>query len=199
MRRDETILVYSDILLDDLCAIEYLSKIYKNIVIIVVNASDLPTSDYASDRVRSVRAVSMLLHKWFNSAIVHSGTSGYSFSQALLKSITRVYSLAPMTNIVNDLTRHPVLRGIPITLMAGAEHGENGAKNEWNAVADLKAYKEFFRLAKRYDQFTWFDCVDLYNRRGIPFVSVFQAEYDAKMHKLNESTANFDLQTVVGR
>lgn len=194
------VLVYSDVLLDDLCALEYLSTKYKELILVAVNVSDLADSDYASDRVKNIANITAVVNKWFDKATVIDASSKYVISAVLIHSdVEEVFSLAPMSAIVEDMKKCPMLRSKKITLMAGSKEGAEGFKNEWNAMADPDAYKEFFELASNYEQFTYEDCKILFVRRGIPFESEFQTEYYTKMVNLNEDICNFDLQAVYGR
>ena len=63
----DTCFIYTDGLLDDMCAIEYLSKKYDNAIIFLQNPTGLADNQYASDKVTDETSFFDVISKWFTS------------------------------------------------------------------------------------------------------------------------------------
>ncbi len=184
----DTCFIYSDGLLDDLCAIEFLAGKYDNAVILLQNPEGLTDNDYASKTVRDKDAFFDSVSKWF------ANVTEYSDSADL--SETDLYLLGPLTEFALILKDNPSLKSNPALLMAGQSEGPDGGGQEWNAAADLEAYRYVTENMTNLSQVTGPECEALYEAQGYPFEAQFLEEYKTQMESLNENVCCYDLQAV---
>lgn len=189
-----TCVVYSDLLLDDLCALEELGHRYDNLYLIAVNLIDLHKSPYSSDRVHTMYEAYTYVKKWFKDVVVTSKTVEYNGDNA---DAADCYLLCKATKIVSDLESG--VKFAKITAMIGSDTRGRFNDEEWNASQDIVSYQ---KLLKNYEvnQLTHNDCIKLYELRGYGGRRYeFLQEYVSKMTAINEDICCFDLQVVLCR
>ena len=108
-------LVYSDLLLDDLCALEFLATKFDAITVVAINAQELTESDYASTMVATLNEAEIHLQFWFNSVRVIDGNEDYNLEE----EYDLVLSLAQATRVVDDMERYGWLQELPFGAMIG--------------------------------------------------------------------------------
>ena len=178
-------LVYSDLLLDDLCALEFLATKFDSITVVAINAQELTESDYASTMVATLNEAEIHLQFWFNSVRVIDGNEDYNLEE----EYDLVLSLAQATRVVDDLERYDWLKDLPFGAMIGPDE-------EWNAARDLEAYHKLVEMGTHavIVQAGW--CEQQYEEAGYPIETTFQHEYISKMNSLGDSVCCYDLQAV---
>lgn len=146
----DTAVIYTDLLLDDLCALDYLSHKYKRALVIAVNTADLPTSNYTLDNFDLTKAED-LLQKMFNGQ-VHIITTPIGKVQDIKfnkNSRFDVYCLSNATYIMEDLVL--IENNIKnLYTMIGMDHSVNPEDTEWNASQDLQAYVKLCNYIKEH-------------------------------------------------
>ena len=185
------VVVYSDLLLDDLCALEELGRRYKNIYLIAVMFNDLPSSPYASKRVRCLADIEEYLNKWFGKAVIATSPlvkNGHTVNGA------DCFLLCNATHIAVDLEAGIVFNNI--VGMIGNDSTFRDDDDEWNASQDIKSYQ----ILRSYimTQVTKGKCEELYDKNcyyGGDYE--FLAEYVEKMTRIKDSAACYDLQAVM--
>ena len=70
--QSETCFIYTDGLLDDLCAIEYLAQRYDNAVIMLQDPEGLKDNTYASPEVTGVSTFVETVSPWFKSIALYT-------------------------------------------------------------------------------------------------------------------------------
>ena len=80
--------------------------------------------------------------------------------------------------------------------MAGDSEGPDGAGDEWNAVADIDAYRYVTENMRNLTQVTRPECEATYEANGYPFEAEFLDEYIVSMTTINENICCYDLQAV---
>ena len=185
--------VYSDLLLDDLCALEALSRKYKKLCLVTVNEEYLPEAEYGSSKARTLIAVEAILNRWFEKVIIVTDTlSGSDISV----DRAHCYLLANASKIVKDLKGNNILFG-KITAMIGSDHESRRDDEEWNAAQDIDAYVELCSYGSIH-KVTFTDCIRLYNDYKYWDGNYeFLEEYIRTMKQMNEDIACFDLQAVM--
>lgn len=181
--------IYTDGLLDDLCAIEYLSTKYDNAVILLQNAEGLVGNDYASQIVQDKSAFFQTVSAWF------SKVTDYSDSTDIAKM--DFYILAPLTEFAEILKDNPSLLSNHTLLMAGVSDGPDGAGEEWNAAADKESYRYVTEHMTDLTQVTAPECEAAFTTNGYPFEAQFLDEYTTQMKSINDNACCYDLQAVV--
>ena len=183
---ENTCFIYTDGLLDDLCAIEYLGQKYDHAVILAQNPAGIAESPYASSAVTDETALLDTVSKWFVSAELY--TDNVNLAEADL------YLLAPLSEFAGLLKDKPYLRSGKAMMMAGGEDGPDGAGNEWNAAADIEAYRYVTENMKKLIQMTRTECEQEYEKDGYPFEAGFLEEYTSRMNAISENICCYDLQ-----
>lgn len=180
--------IYTDGLLDDLCAIEYLSGKYEGAVVLLQNPEGLVGNDYAAKAVTDKKALIDTVSKWFSSV------SEYSDSTDISKA--DFYILAPLTEFAELLKDNPSLVSNHTLLMAGASDGPDGAGDEWNAAADEESYRYVTEKMTDLTQMTAPECEAAFAENGYPFEAQFLNEYITQMESINDNVCCYDLQAV---
>lgn len=178
--------IYTDGLLDDLCAIEYLAEKYDHAVILLENPGGLADNQYASGQVKDESALFAAASQWFADTVPYSVTADISDAD--------IYLLAPLTEFADILHDDPSLTSRHAVLMAGDEDGPDGAGKEWNAAADIDAYRYVTENMTDLIQMTRYECESEYEKNGYPFHAQFLDEYTASMTLMNENLCCYDLQ-----
>ena len=186
--RAKVCFIYTDGLLDDLCAIEYLSKSYDTAVILLQDPEGLAGNDYASPSVTDKEAFFRTVSGWFKSVTEYSDSVDLSEAD--------FYLLGPLTEFAALLREKPSLKANRTLLMAGAAVGPDGAGEEWNAAADEEAYRYVTETMTDLTQITATACEILYEAEGYPFQAQFLEEYITRMEALDENLCCYDLQAV---
>ena len=158
----ETCFIYTDGLLDDLCAIEYLAKKYDHAVIMLQDPEGLADSQYASDLVKDESSFYAAVQPWFTSVVPYSDDTEISDAD--------FYLLAPLTEFAEMLKDNPLLKSKRALLMAGDSEGPDGAGGDWNAVMDLDAYRYVTENMTDLFQITRLMCEKEYETNGYPFL-----------------------------
>ncbi len=182
----EECFIYTDGLLDDLCAIEYLGEKYDHAVIMVMDPEGIAGNQYASEKVQDESALMNEASKWFE------GIEAYQDDTDLSKA--DLYLFAPLTDFAELLKEDPSLSNRHAVLMAGDYDGPQGAGEEWNAVKDNDAYRYVTSNMKDLIQMTRFECEAEYMTGDYPFQAEFLDEYVSKMKTINENVCCYDLQ-----
>lgn len=186
--RKTTCFIYTDGLLDDLCAIEYLSDKYESAVILLQDPGGLAGNEYASDIVSNKKAFMDTVSGWF------SVVTEYSDSEDL--SNMDIYLLAPLTEFASLLEENSSLKSNHALMMAGDSDGPNGAGLEWNATADEEAYRYVTENMTDLTQIAAPECEAAYLQTGYSFSAAFLDEYVHQMESMNENVCCYDLQAV---
>lgn len=148
-------LVYTDLLLDDLCALEKLSEHYDGVFIYPYAPERIgqPDNEYASANIASLEEAIATLKVWFGFA-AEVGERGM---EAVHPLVTDVFVLCALTDVVRHLKKFPTLADHDFCLMAGSKPGADYCQpTEWNQQLDPEAYNEFFSLVRpsRVKQYT---------------------------------------------
>ena len=184
----DTCFIYTDGLLDDLCAIEYLSGKYEYAIIMLENPEGLKDNPYASDKVQDEDDLLEVASAWFKNVTPYSGDTDLS--------VADFYLLGPITEFSDLLKSNPSLQSRRALLMAGDAKGPEGAGEEWNAVVDVDAYRYVTENMTNLTQVTRPECEATYETKGYPFEAEFLDEYIASMTTINENICCYDLQAV---
>ena len=186
--QSDTCFIYTDGLLDDLCAIEYLAERYDHAVIMLQDPEGLKNNPFASPAVTDESIFFDTVSPWFSS------TTRYTDSADI--SQTDVYLLAPLTEYVELLKVNPSFKSKRALLMAGDSVGPDGAGEEWNANQDIDAYQYLTENMTDLVQITRPDCESEFEANGYPFEALFLKEYIKQMNSMNENVCCYDLQAV---
>lgn len=181
-----TCFIYTDGLLDDLCAAEYLSEKYDSAVILLQDPEGLSGNEYGSDQVKTKKELLETVSGWF------SGVTEYSASTDL--SETDIYLLAPLTEFAALLKEDPSLKSAHALMMAGDSEGPEGGGNEWNAASDPEAYRYVTENMTDLTQITAPRCEAVFLKNGYPFHAEFLDEYINHMESMGENVCCYDLQ-----
>lgn len=180
--------IYTDGLLDDLCAIEYLSGRYDNAIILLQDPEGLAESDYASETVKDKKDLLDTASRWFSEVTDYSDNADISKAD--------IYLLAPLTEFAILLEENPSLKSSHALMMAGETDGPDGAGEEWNAAADPDSYRYVIENMADLTQITAPECEDLFLQNGYPVNTEFLDEYISHMESINENVCCYDLQAV---
>ena len=186
--QSETCFIYTDGLLDDLCAIEYLSDKYDNAIIMLHDPDGLAGNPYAAGEVTDEKSFYEAVSGWY------AGVTPYSDGMDI--SGADFYLLGPLTDFAELLKNDRSLESHRALLMAGDSDGPDGAGKDWNAVMDIDAYMYVTGNMTDLVQMTRPDCENEYEANGYPFEAQFLDEYTAKMKSMNENLCCYDLQAV---
>lgn len=199
--KNPEVVIYTDMLLDDLCAIELLSYKYKSAVILVANSDDLPSSNYAADNYNIVKANNDV-KTWFkdNVVFVKDSLELRDVCEFTPEHRVTVFCLCNAKAIVRDLEYiEPNLKNL--AAMIGSSHEFNPNDPEWNANQDLEAYKvlqEFINSNSNCLQVTAGECEDSYNPEDGTYNWLkYSSAYLNKMTQLNENTCCYDLRCIL--
>lgn len=186
-------IVYTDLLLDDLCAIQWLAKMYDNVCILPCCLNSWSNSKYGTDD--SFNDMCEKIKSWGDVEIVGPANNCIKEFED-----SDLYLLAPLTEfveLVEDEEELEFLLNFPTVMMAGEELGEDGVGNEYNAVKDEYAYKFIIKNIKTLCQVTDKMCKKLFKDRGYPFESEYLEEYIEKIGEIEgEEVYCPDLQAV---
>ena len=180
--------IYTDGLLDDLCAIEYLAGKYDSAVILLQNPEGLEGNDYGSKAVTDKTALISTASQWFANVSEYSDAADIAGAD--------LYLLGPLTEFAELLRANPSLGSNRALLMAGTFDGPDGAGEEWNAAADEEAYRYVVENMSALTQMTAPECEAEFSANGYPFRAQFLDEYITQMESLNENVCCYDLQAV---
>ena len=189
----EACLVYSDLLLDDLCAIQKLSSYFKDMYLVPCDIQDDYAENDYSPANRSVPEVIELIRGWFRKVSVAENINGK------LDGVEHVFILARATEVVADIRKNDWMKELQFCFMGGSYPGleaENNPDNlEWNHSRDRKAYTALFReFDLDITQFTFKDCEELADMNDTKMQ--FYQEYVETMERLGDSTCCPDLSAV---
>lgn len=188
MGQADTCFIYTDGLLDDLCAIEYLSERYDNAIVMLQDPEGLPDSQYASDSVTDESLLLDAASRWFKRVTPYSDSTDIS--------VADLYLLAPLTEFAAILKADPLLQEKRALIMAGDSDGPEGAGEEWNAIMDLDAYRYVTENMTELIQMTRPECEAEFEENGYPIDAEFLDEYVTQMNSMNENVCCYDLQAV---
>lgn len=178
--------IYTDGLLDDLCAAEYLSGRYDSAVILLQDPEGLSQNEYGSDKVRSKKDLLDTVSGWFPEVT--------EYSDSMDLSETDMYLLAPLTEFAALLKEAPSLKSGHALMMAGDQEGPEGGGNEWNAASDPEAYRFVTENMTDLTQVTAPECEAAFLKSGYPFHAEFLDEYINHMEAMDENLCCYDLQ-----
>ncbi len=184
----KTCFIYTDCLLDDLCAIEYLSDTYDNAIFMLHDSEGLAENPYASAKVTDEAVFYDAVSGWFTSVTPYSDDADISGAD--------LYLLGPLTGFAELLKKDKSLESRRALLMAGDSDGPDGAGEDWNAIMDIDAYKYVTGNMSNLVQMTRSDCENEYEANGYPFEAKYLEEYTAKMKSMDENLCCYDLQAV---
>lgn len=188
MGQADTCFIYTDGLLDDLCAMEYLSERYENAIIMLQDPEGLPDSPYASDKVTDESLLLGAASGWFKRVTPYSDSADIAEAD--------LYLLAPLTEFAELLKADPLLEEKNALIMAGDSDGPEGAGEEWNASVDLDAYRYVTENMTELIQMTRPACEAAFEENGYPMDAEFLDEYITRMKAMNENVCCYDLQAV---
>jgi len=184
----DTCFIYTDGLLDDLCAIEYLAESYDKAVIMLQDPEGLGDNPYASPEVTDKDTFFETVSQWFDSATPY--TDSEDISQ------TDFYLLAPLTEYAELLKSNPSFKSKRALIMAGDADGPDGAGEDWNAIQDLAAYRYVTENMTDLVQMTRPECEAEFETNAYPFEAQFLSEYISRMSSMDENVCCYDLQAV---
>lgn len=186
--QSDTCFIYTDGLLDDLCAIEYLAEKYDNAVIMLQDPEGLKDNPYASPAVTGESIFFETVSPWFSSITPYSDSADISQ--------TDFYLLAPLTEYAELLKANPSFKSKSALIMAGDSVGPDGAGEDWNAIRDIDAYRYVTENMTDLVQMTRPDCESEFEKNGYPFEAQFLEEYINQMSSMDENVCCYDLQAV---
>ena len=189
----KTCVIYTDGLLDDLCAIEYLSRFYTKAVVLLTNGNDLPTSDYAPDNYNT-EEFGKDVRGWFREVVLteESGISGLGLT---FEEKPDAFLFCNATAICND----DLSRFAKLTVMGSYDGIVNRLNDEWNSSQDMEAFKKILAqnvipmvvMSKQ-------DCEAYPNVELFKYLDLkYYNEYYIKMTALNDSTCCYDLVAAI--
>lgn len=185
--------IYTDLLLDDLCAIEWLAKKYDKVCILPCCLNSWTGSEYGTDE--NFDSVCEKIRSWGDVVIIRDDYEPLKeFEESDL------YLLAPLVEFVNlvENEEFKFLLNLPAVMMAGEEIGEDGAGSEYNAMQDEDAYKFVIKNIKTLCQTTDKMCKKMFKEKEYPFEAEYLEEYIEKIGKIEgEEVYCPDLQAVV--
>ena len=195
---DPDVIVYTDGLLDDLCALEELSKKYKKALIILVNGSDLPTSDYAMNNYDMMK-FSVDVKSWFTDATVIQDAFMLSdVCELTPDSNCVVYCLCNATAISKDL--HMLKSVRELHAMIGSSHTYSTVDEEWNAAQDIDAYGRLLDAIgnnSNWHQYTSVECEQfIHSPSEKPEQLKYYDVYINKMRAMGENQCCYDLKCI---
>ena len=146
------IVVYTDLLLDDLCALEVLGKwCTDNKVqakIICFNTKELASSNYASSKVQTYSQARHYLYSWFKYRAIYNGDAhSYKWYRYGVVRCDARLILGPATLAASDLILEKpgyTRRVEGTSVIMGGHCKENGGiviDNEYNSSRDLAAFQ----------------------------------------------------------
>jgi len=188
MVQSDTCFIYTDGLLDDLCAIEYLAERYDNAVIMLQDPEGLKNNPYGSPEVTEESTFFDTVSPWFESVAPY--TDSANISQ------TDFYLLAPLTEYAELLKANPSFQSKRALIMAGDADGPDGAGEDWNAIQDIDAYRYVTGNMTDLVQMTRPDCEAEFEANAYPFEAMFLDEYISRMSAMDENVCCYDLQAV---
>ena len=178
--------IYTDGLLDDLCAMEYLSQHYDQAVIMLAEADGLKDSPLSSASVKDRAALLETASGWFRDCSEYREGSDLTGMD--------LYLFAPLTEFVLLMENDESIRDSRVVLMAGESDGPEGAGNEWNAAADEAAYRYVISNLTHLSQVSSKECEARFAEQGYPYHARFLDEYRSRMEALQENLCCYDLQ-----
>lgn len=184
----DTCFIYTDGLLDDLCAIEYLAERYDNAVVMLQDPEGLKYNPYASPAVTDESIFFETISPWFTNVTRYTDTDDISQ--------TDFYLLAPLTEYAELLKSNPSFESKRALIVAGDSVGPDGAGEDWNAIMDIDAYRYVTENMTDAVQITRPDCEAEYEAKGYPFEATFLDEYISHMNSIDENVCCYDLQAV---
>ena len=141
------ILIYSDLLLDDLCGLDVLGKWCnersEKAFVVGTCLDELSHSEYGSPKVRTLDDARGYLNKWFdNYELVPEG------SGEIRRDPNVIIVLCPVTAFVADLdkkiTNCP--QGCSCYVMGGSGVAEDHMKGEYNASCDKESFSRLLQM-----------------------------------------------------
>lgn len=185
-------IVYTDLLLDDLCAIQWLAKMYDKVCILPCCLNSWEGSEYGTDE--SFNSVCEKIRSWGDVVIL-----GPDYDPIKEFEESNLYLLAPLTEFVKlvENEEFKFLMNLPTVMMAGEEIGEDGVGSEYNAIQDEDAYKFVIKNVKTLCQVTDKMCKKMFKEKEYPFESEYLEEYIEKIGEIEgEEVYCPDLQAV---
>ena len=186
--QSDTCFIYTDGLLDDLCAIEYLAERYDNAVIMLQDPDGLKNNPYTSPEVTDEDTFFETVSPWFTAITPY--TDSADISQ------TDFYLLAPLTEYAELLKADPALKSKKALMMAGDSEGPDGVGEDWNAIMDIDAYRYVTENMTDLTQVTRPECEAEFEANAYPFEAMFLDEYITRMSSMDENVCCYDLQAV---
>lgn len=188
------VVIYTDGLLDDMCAIEELSKHYDKAIIVLVNSEDLSNSQYAP-KYYSVERFKEDCESWFEECrILCEEQCGESFR---VPGVVDVFLLCNAKTFMSTKDNYRIKR---LCAMIGSSHEFDENDTEWNASQSIESYKQLqeeINKRRGWRQVTAKECEEFvrpetYSPEGLKYY----AEYMERMKALNENDCCYDLQCV---
>ncbi len=213
------VLIYTDLLLDDLCALEVLGKwckkFNKKAMIVSTCLGELHNSVYGSTKVRNLTQAKTYLNKWFGKyELISEKNRKFRYDPEM------IIVMCPVTAFHRDLHNWLIFNDrisfldaynkrtvvCPIYIMGGSLKAADGIGTEYNASADKGAFTELLKSGWTMYYFNE-TCLSLFDKLGyevksLGFKPEFLDEYLATMKKLGENLYYPDLMVandIVGR
>lgn len=188
------VVIYTDGLLDDMCAIEELSKHYDKATIVLVNAENLPICDYAPANYNTSRFEEDC-GSWFEQCEVKLAEQcGESFK---VPGVVDVFLLCNAKTFMSNINNLRIKR---LCAMIGSSHEFDGNDTEWNASQSIESYKQLqeeINKRRGWRQVTAIECEEFVRPATFsPEGLKYYAEYMERMKALNENDCCYDLQCV---
>lgn len=173
-------IIYTDLILDNLYAIQWLTKMYNKIYILHCNLNNWRGSEYKMNY--SLNSVWEKIRSWGDVVII-----GQDYEPIKELEESDLYLLAPLTEFVKlvENEEFKFFMNLPTVMLAGEEIGEDGAGSEYNAMQDEDAYKFVIKNVKTLCQVTKKMCKRMFKEKNYPFKAEYLEEYIEKIGKID--------------
>lgn len=192
----KTCVIYTDVMLDDLCALEVLSKYYDNALVVMLSPDDVGKSVYSPKGFTVDNVASSICNSFKNVKVITVPVSNTAYLETCDEY--DVFSLGSAAYVMGDIA---VLKPKMNNLVAMIGSREGDGTSEWNASLSVEAYMKLKTFMGEYPKshlFTSEDCDELYDKNhywgkeNSPMVKL----YEKCMRGAGESVTCYDLQAV---
>ena len=192
----KTCVIYTDVMLDDLCALEVLSQHYDNAVVVMLSPDDVGKSVYSPKGFTVDNVCSSIKNTFKNAKVITVPVSNTAYLETCDEY--DVFSLGSAIYIMSDMA---VLEPKMSNLVAMIGSREGDGISEWNASLSVEAYINLKTFISRYPKshlFTSEDCDELYDKNHYwgRDNSHMVKLYEKCMRGAGESVTCYDLQAV---
>ena len=192
------LLIYTDMQLDDLCALEILggwcAKYHQKAFIVATNIKELKKYDYGSIFVKTIKDAKEYLDDWF--------TYGYEIvSEAALRrpardDIEAIFVLCSCTAIFNDTKTRQWILSKKLYIMGGSSQADDGVGAEYNASRDRLAFRLITTQCKYKRIYNYEACERIFMTYGYRYKPIFLDEYIMTMRAIKNVEYCFDLMVI---